>query len=149
MSQLPPTSPHDALIQTVANSYSLPYDLLRVQVFVESSFDPFALRYERDFFTRYIKDKPDAKAYRFGPLAACSFGLLQILLETAMEIGYDDRPERLFDARIGLSWGAKYLQSRFVKVGGDYHRALVAYNGSGPAAVAYADRIYDLAGRQV
>jgi len=144
---LPTSSPHDGLIQAVANTYSLPYDLLRSQVYVESSFDPLAFRYEHGFFEEYIRHKPEAKGYHYGPLAACSFGLLQILLETAMEIGFDDRPERLFIPNIGLAWGAKYLQSRLVKSGGDYHATLAAYNGTGPAALAYADRIYTLAGR--
>jgi len=146
---LPPTSPYDALIQTVANSYTLPYDLLRSQVFVESSFDPQAFRHEPDFFDRYIRHHPEAKGYAYGQLAACSFGLLQILLETALEIGYDDRPERLFDPRVGLVWGAKYMQTRLQKSGGDYHAALASYNGTGPVALDYADRIYALAGRQV
>jgi soluble lytic murein transglycosylase-like protein len=106
-----------------------------------------AFRYEHAFFDNYLRHKPEAKGYAYGPLAACSFGLLQILFETALETGFDDRPERLFDPRVGLAWGAKYLQSRLTLSGGDYHAALAAYNGSGPASRTYADRIYTLAGR--
>jgi soluble lytic murein transglycosylase-like protein len=144
---LPTSSPYDALIQTVANTYGLPNDLLRAQVFQESSFDPMAFRYEKAFFDTYIRHKPEAKGYAYGPLAACSFGLLQILLETALEIGYNDEPQRLFTPQVGLSWGARYLQLRLQHASGDYHAALMAYNGSGPQAAAYADRIYTLAGR--
>jgi soluble lytic murein transglycosylase-like protein len=121
-----------ALLQEVGNHYRLPAHLLAAQVLQESSGDPFAFRFEPNFWRRYIRDNPDAKAFRFGPLAACSFGLLQIMLETAYEIGFDGRPEDLFVPRIGLSWGAKYLRSLWDWAGGEdanYIQALCAYNG--------------------
>lgn len=141
-------TPFAELIEQVAAHTSWPTDLLKAQVEVESSGDPFAFRYESEYFTRYIEDRPTARAYRYGPLAACSYGLLQVLLETAMEMGYDQRPEGLFVPRVGLMWGAKYLQTCLAKVGGtDYHAALSRYNGAGPAAEAYAVRVYRIAGR--
>ena len=147
MNGLPAASPYDGLIQQTANVYGLPADLLRAQVYRESSFDPYAFRYEDAYFERYIKDTPEARGYSFGPLAACSYGLLQILLETALEQGFTDRPERLFDPRVGLAWGAKYLRHCLALTGGASHTALARYNGTGPAALHYADAIYTLAGR--
>ena len=61
-----------ALIFQVATSYGLPVDLLTAQIQVESGGDPWAFRYEEEFFLRYIKDRPEAKAGQYGPLAACS-----------------------------------------------------------------------------
>ena len=129
----------------VATQYNLRNDLLAAQIQVESGGDPFAFRYEHAFFERYIKDHASAQGYRFGPLAACSFGLLQILLETALELGFADRPETLFDQRVGLSWGAQYLQKCLLGAGGDYRVALERYNGAGQAATAYADKVLAIA----
>ena len=144
-----PPSPHLPLLQSIANLYGWPLDLLRAQVWVESSDDPFAFRYEPAYFERYIVGHPEVPGTPYGPLAACSYGLLQILLETALELGYTDRPERLFEPRVGLAWGTKYLLHCRTQTGGDLHAALARYNGTGPAALAYADRVYSLAGRTV
>lgn len=141
------TTPYDQLVLTVANSYNLPFDLLQGQMLVESSGDPFAFRYEHDFFVTYIRGNAHAAGARFGPLAACSFGLLQILLETACELGFADRPERLFEPQVGLAFGAKYVRQCIDRSNGDLRLGLARYNGSGAAALAYADRVFVRAGR--
>lgn len=150
-----PPSPYDSLIVDVAAHFNLPLDLLRAQIMQESSGNPYAFRYEEAYFRRYILPKlaPDAlnapAAARYGPHAACSYGLLQILLETACEHGFADRPERLFEPRVGLYWGALYLKACLTHVGGDLLKALARYNGSGPAAAHYAEQVFARAGRTV
>ncbi len=141
------TVSHPLVIQ-VSTQYNLRADLLSAQIEVESSGEPFAFRYERAYFERYINGRVTVAGFRYGPLAACSFGLLQILLETALEHGFDDRPERLFDPRVGLAWGAKYLRVCLDKQAGDYRGALARYNGSGPAAMAYASHVFTVADQQ-
>lgn len=139
------------LVDQIARVYRLPTYLLAAQIQVESGGDPNAFRYEPAYFEKYIFER-DVKGARYGPLAACSYGLLQILLETALEIGFTDKPEMLFVPRIGLSWGAKYLRLLWDNVGGQpetYRKALVRYNGRGAAAEAYADRVYAVADRQL
>ena len=143
------TTRHDALLHQVANAYHLPFNVLQAQMIAESNGDPWAFRYEPAYFLRYIFEHPEAKAYKYGPLAACSFGLLQILLETAMEIGFDGQPHELFNVRVGLSWGAKYLRQCWDHVGGQdstLKQALARYNGIGSKADRYADLIYRAAG---
>ncbi len=130
------------LVMQVAVNYGFRADLLAAQIQIESSGDPFAFRYEKAFFDRYIHNHASAQGYKFGPLAACSFGLLQILLETAIEQGFTDRPERLFDPRTGLTWGAKYLQTCLAASDGDYRKALARYNGAGKLATVYADKVF-------
>lgn len=149
---LPPAPPFADLLHQTSNVYQLPYDLLVAQVQIESAFDPNAFRYEPAYFDHYIRGKSadQVRGAPYGPLAACSYGLLQILLETALEIGYTDRPERLFDPRVGLAWGAKYLSRLWDGLGraeGSYRVALARYNGRGPAADAYAQKVYQAAGR--
>jgi soluble lytic murein transglycosylase-like protein len=144
-----------ALIEKIALTVGLPVDHLAAQVLVESSGDPNAFRYEHAFFVSYIKDNPAAKGYRFGPLAACSYGLLQILYETALEIGFIGRPEYLFDPEVGLTAGAKHMKKTWDWAGGtlaDYPRALSAYNGGQGLArkappfanQSYIDKVYAL-----
>lgn len=138
----------DPLVVQVASMYGLRTDLLAAQIHAESSGDPFAFRHEPEFFDRYIRNKPQTAGYRFGPLAACSYGLLQILLETAVEMGFTDRPELLFEPRVGLTWGAKYLRRCLDATGDDYRKALARYNGAGARADAYAAKVFTIADRQ-
>lgn len=142
------TADYADLIQQVAQTYDLDAKLLTAQVEVESSGDPFAFRYEPEFYKGYIRTNPNAKAGRYGPFAACSVGLLQIMVEVAYEMGFDGRPEELFSARVGLTWGSRYLKSLLDWAGGNYDAALAAYNGGKRSNLtpplrnqAYVDRV--------
>lgn len=156
---------YTTVINQVAEACPLPADLLESQVVQESSGDPYAFRYEPAYFKRYILDDPttpenehpQAVAQHYGPLAACSYGLLRILLETAEELGFSGHPEELFNPKTGLWWGAKKMRALWDWAGGtpsDYPQALAAYNG-GPGIThggppypnqAYVDHIYSRAG---
>lgn len=127
-----------------AAKYQLSPELLAAQVLVESSGQPDAFRFEPAFYKTYVKGNANAKAARFGPLAACSYGPLQILLETAVEIGFTGYPEELFNPAVGLDWGAKYLASLLAWAKGDYAKAWCAYNGGKGAAAKppYPNQIY-------
>jgi hypothetical protein len=143
------TTPYDDLIQTCSNTYGLPFQLLQAQVIRESSGHADAFRYEPAFYDHYLKGNSAAKSVAYGPLGACSYGLLQIMLETAMEIGFSDRPEALFRPSVGLAFGCKKMQLLWQNVGGSatsYRTALARYNGAGAQADAYAASIYTLAG---
>lgn len=153
---------YSALIQQTAAAYGLDPDLLEAQVVLESSGKPDAFRWEPAFYETYIAQNTEAKAGAFGPYAACSQGLLQIMLETAMERGFADRPEQLFVDRIGLAWGAKQLQHLLTLTPSDYPLALARYNGGPgvrraappapafpPGPLAYVQRIYQIAGKAI
>lgn len=151
-----PRTPYTDLIQRVATTYGLPADVLEGQVIAESHGDPDALRYEPAFYDHYLRGKsPDiVKAHQYRSLAACSFGLLQVMLETAYEDGFDGRPEDLFDPMIGLAWGAKHLRQLLDWADGDLVRALAAYNGGKKGNgvrpfrnQAYANTVLRLSGR--
>ena len=140
---------HTAVITSVAQQFAVRADILHAQVLQESNGDTFAFRYEKAYFERYIRNRPNVAGARYGPLAACSYGLLQIMLETALEHGFSEEPERLFIPTIGLTWGVRYFRRLLDKYSGDYEGALIAYNG-GPGVVkrgrpyatqAYADAV--------
>jgi soluble lytic murein transglycosylase-like protein len=140
----------------LATAYRLPPDLILSQILVESSGDQFAFRYERAFFVKYILAHPERSIARYGPLAACSYGLLQILLATAVDYGFLDQPWMLFQPRIGLNYGLRYLAVCWQAVGGtdaDLAGAVACYNGglalahvpasSWPDGVkTYVDRVF-------
>jgi hypothetical protein len=140
---------HDVAIRQTAQRYELDAELLIAQVLIESSGKADAFRFEPAYYERYIRTNPHARGARYGPLAACSYGLLQIMLETACELGFQGLPWQLFDPAIGLDWGAKYLRTLYDTCGKDMERALVAYNGGLGAALkkpyrtqAYADQVF-------
>lgn len=143
----------DAVV-AAAGKYGLDPVLLAAQVLVESSGDPNAFRYEPAFFAKYIKGNANAKAARFGPLAACSYGPLQIMLEVACELGFDGYPEELFNPQTGVEWGARYLASLLKWAEGDYTRAWCAFNGGKGSAMkppypnqVYADKVLAMKGK--
>lgn len=142
-------TPFASEIAAAAAKHQLSPTLLAAQVSVESSFRVDAFRYEPLFYATYIKGNAGARGARFGPLAACSFGLLQIMLEVACELGFTGNPQDLFVPAVGLDWGAHYLASLLAWAGGDYTRAFCAYNGGkgGNGAPplrnqAYADKVF-------
>ena len=136
--------PYEDLIVSTAIQYNLDPDLLSAQVQVESSRDTFAFRYESAFYGTYLKHG-NPLSIIYGPLGACSFGLMQIILEVAMELGFADRPEKLFIPQIGLEWGAKKMQALLKWSNNDYNRALSAYNaGMGsPVNLVYIKKVRD------
>jgi hypothetical protein len=138
-------TPDLSLVTSIATPLNLPADLLMKQIQVESSWDEWALRFEPVFFLRYVKGRPEAKAGHFGPLAACSYGLLQVMLEVAYEIGFTGRPEDLFDPQIGLLWGCKKLRAIWDRHPAmPYEQVLAIYNGGvlGNLAPPYRNQSY-------
>ncbi len=119
-----------------------------------------ALLYPRDFYG-YIGE--DAKAFgvdpnlvlaimreesRFNPRAkspVAARGLLQLIITTARDIGrevglVDLSPEDLYDPRIVIRIGTKYLSTLSAEFGGDKHAIVAAYN-AGPAQVRLWQRM--------
>lgn len=139
-----------AVVDQIAARYGLSPELLAAQVMVESSGLPDAFRPELAFYKAYIKGNPNAAAGRYGPLAACSYGLLQIMFEVAAEDGFTGEPWELFDPFVGLDAGAKHLAKLLARCGGDYHQALAQYNGGTGGNMtppyrteAYAQKVFD------
>ena len=90
---------------------------------------------------------------RFNPRAksqAAARGLLQFIITTARDIGrdvglVDVDPEDLYDPRVIIRLGAKYISELSEQFGGNRYRAAAAYN-AGPKQVALWSRIQAGAG---
>jgi soluble lytic murein transglycosylase-like protein len=97
----------------------------------ESSWNPFAVRFEPAFESRYIKPALPAAPTTRELTEAMSFGLMQIMGEVAMEFGWAGKfLTELCDPATGVLFGCKKLQKCYY-VHGDDDTSLLSYNGGG------------------
>lgn len=143
----------EALIIERASAVGLPPEIVRAMVLQESGGNPWACRYEPGFFRRYLEGKPlnfvppgySEETERTG--RATSWGLLQVMGETARCNGFRGWLPQLCDPETGLTVGCIFLgrlRDRFFAKGG-WTAVVRAYNG-GPGnafdpANTYPDRV--------
>lgn len=96
----------------------------------ESSWNPDATRYEAGFFSRYIESmkglSEEEKTNR-----ATSYGLMQIMGQTAREQGFDGPLESLKEPLNAVTQGCRKLKHCLALSGGNVEGALLHYNGGG------------------
>lgn len=140
-----PSSQLLTLARKAAATQSLDPALVCAVIEQESSWNPWAIRYEPAFFTRYVaslytNNKVSAsEAYARG----FSWGLMQVMGQVARETGFD-APflSALCDPEQGLNIGCKVLRKKFDAMAclpgqaGDTTRALLAWNGGGNPSYA-------------
>jgi len=98
----------------------------------ESSWDPFAIRFEPAFEARYIKPAIPSMPTTLEMTKAMSFGLMQIMGETALEFGWKGKfLTELCDPDIGVDFGCAKLRHCLDIKGDNETEALLAYNGGG------------------
>ena len=127
------------LARKAAAAQSLDPALVCSVVEQESGWNPWAMRYEPAFFSKYVaslytNNKVTAsEAYERG----FSWGLMQVMGQVAREFGFDALfLSALCDPEEGLSVGCKVLRKKFDAMAGDITRALLAWNGGGNASYA-------------
>jgi soluble lytic murein transglycosylase-like protein len=123
-----------ALARKAAAVQSLDPGLVCAVVEQESGWNPWAMRYEPAFFTKYVaslytNNKVSAsEAYARG----FSWGLMQVMGQVAREAGFDALfLSALCDPEQGLAVGCKVLRKKLDAAAGDTNRALLAWNGGG------------------
>lgn len=123
-----------------ARAHGLPIALVRAVVEVESGGDPWAIRYEPGFFDRYVRDLKISPVYPCSlqterQARATSWGLMQLMGQTAREIGYAEPfLARLCEPDFGLEYGCRYLgllAKRHLDRYG-YEGVVAAYNAGSP-----------------
>jgi soluble lytic murein transglycosylase-like protein len=110
----------------------LPPEVLCAQAERESGWDPYAVRFEPAFLSRYV-----APLYTAGEISATeaytrsmSWGLVQIMGQTAREFGFAGKfLAELSDPATGLEYGARKLAACLRRAKGDMKVALLAFNG--------------------
>jgi len=137
-------------IKVAAEAAGLDPYLLAAIVVQESSGEQYAQRVERGFWSRYLAgirrwvastaSKHDDKWAQYPDIYASSYGLAQVMLQTAAEHGFHYRyPGQLFDPDENLRVACRILTRIKNRTGGDVRRMLLAYNGGGDPT--YPDRI--------
>jgi soluble lytic murein transglycosylase-like protein len=118
-----------------AAKYSLDTSLVCAVATHESSWNPWACRYEPLFFSHYIQpliNNGTVHTITEGTMRASSFGLLQVLGQVARENGFSGQfLTQLCDPDTGLDFGCRKLQKCVLAHPGDTRAALLAYNGGG------------------
>ena len=115
------------------------------------TWDSYTTRNEDAFFGRYVFDEqsqqykivipPDSIRSRSteARTRAMSFGLMQVIGETAREMGLASRYiTSLCDPDIGVDLGCKVLKSKIDAAGGDISGGLSRYNGGSDPTYAPA-----------
>ncbi len=129
-------------ILPAAAAHQLDPYLLGALVLQESKANPYALRVERGFWTRYgaaiwrrarsTITAADDHWLIYPDVAAASYGLCQILYPVALEYGLSpDYPTELCDPTLNVDLGALILAKHIRHHGGDLRRGLLRYNGGG------------------
>jgi hypothetical protein len=114
------------------------------------TWDPYTTRNEDGFFEHYIVNPDGTYKITIPPdsirshstearTRAMSFGLMQVIGETARENGLSPRYiTSLCDPDIGVDMGCKILSAKIKAAGGDIAKGLALYNGGSDPTYAPA-----------
>lgn len=135
-----------SLVESAARAHGLPPELAGAVVRVESGANPLAFRFEPGFFNRYVlrnaslRAKPPCSLETERQARAMSWGLMQVMGETARELGFDGPfLSALTDPATGLDYGCRLLarlKARYLKDHG-WPGVAAAYNAG---SVRFAPR---------
>lgn len=128
------------LITRVSAKHGVDPLLMRALVRHESGNNPCAARYEPRFFARYMQLQTRKTLVGHVPTKAslatelnfrsCSWGLSQVMGETARSMGFDaEFLNEITEPETNLNYGARYLKMMLDRTGGDVEAALLKYNG--------------------
>lgn len=122
-------------ILAAADEFKLPFELVRAVVQAESGGNPAAIRYEPHFDARYHRAPsgfiPPGCSHATEEVGrAMSWGLMQVMGETARTIGFQGWFPELCSPAIGLAWGCRYLRRLADRYGHEgWDVVCRAYNG--------------------
>ena len=127
------------LARSIAVAHGLEPALICAVIEQESAWNPWAVRYEPGFLSRYV-----APLYTAGKLSATeaytrsmSWGLMQVMGLTAREAGFKGEfLSELDTPEVGLKYGCIKLTSCLTHRHGDVADALEMYNGGGDLSYA-------------
>jgi soluble lytic murein transglycosylase-like protein len=137
------------LARRIAAAHGIEPALVCAVIEQESAWNPWAVRYEPGFLSRYV-----APLYTAGKFSATeaytrsmSWGLMQVMGQVARENGFKEPSlAELCDPVTGIDIGCKVLAARLARSKGDVPAALLAWNGGAnanyPAEVLARTRNY-------
>lgn len=125
-----------AIARDAAAVHELEFALVCAVIEQESGWDTWAVRYEKDFFSRYIwplfkEGKIDATEAH---TRSMSYGLMQVMGQVAREFGFTGKYlTELCDPHMGVEYGCRKLSRCLIEHNGGAADALLAYNGGADA----------------
>ncbi|MCB2186929.1 MAG: lytic transglycosylase domain-containing protein [Deltaproteobacteria bacterium] len=138
------------IIDQKASAHGLEPAILTAVVIVESSGNPNAMRYEKDYPWKvgfgpgqvlYLPPGCTRATERVGQ--ETSWGPGQIMGATAREEGFKGWFPELCNPDTGLEYCARFLARHLRRARGNYRTALLRYNGGGDPG--YPDRVFAIA----
>jgi len=122
-----------AAIATALNQGLDPALVCAVCAHESDGWQQFAVRYEPGFYSRYIESMTGLSQTE-KTMRATSFGLMQIMGQTAREFGFDGKfLTELLEPLNAVIYGCRKLKRCLDKNNGDVPAALLQYNGGGNA----------------
>jgi len=128
---------YDEIIKRYAVIYDIDPKLIAAIIRKESSWKPYAYRIEPGFWKRYLSGikrifystpEKDEDWLKYPDIVSASYGLMQVMLSTAMEMGFRFTfPFELFDPSTNIKWGCAYLRKLYKRYG-DWNDAIASYN---------------------
>jgi soluble lytic murein transglycosylase-like protein len=128
-----------ALAQKTAAAHGLLPKIFCGLVERESAWNPWSIRYEPGFYEEYVQKMLEAGAVHDETEAhgrAISWGLGQVMGETAREMGFAGDFAQLCDPEIGLEYAARILRHDIDRASSNVVAALLRYNGGGNQSYA-------------
>lgn len=125
-----------ALARQKAEKYGIDGDLVCAIIEQESNWNPWAIRFEPAFYSRYVQPLRDQLHIGDSEAnaRATSWGLMQLMGEVAREYAFSGIfLSELCDPENGLEMGCKYFSAIMGKVANDVNAALLRWNGGGDA----------------
>lgn len=101
------------------------------------TWNPWAFRAEPAFDARYVQPLHLTPTEDWG--RSISWGLMQVMGETAREHGFMGSFPALCEPEMGLEFGTKVLKAKLAAGGSEVHRGLQLWNGGGNPG--YADEV--------
>jgi soluble lytic murein transglycosylase-like protein len=128
---------YEWIITNCARTYKLDEKLIRAIIKKESSWKVYAFRREPKFWVNYgvnikrffLTTPEKDEVWLSSPdIVSSSYGLMQIMLSTAMERGFRfEFPFELFEPATNIKWGCSHLRYLHNKYG-DWNDVIAAYN---------------------
>ena len=116
------------LAKEIATTFTLDPALVCAIIEQESSWNPWAIRYEPAFYAHYVMPQRGLTATE-AYARAFSWGLMQIMGEVAREEGFHGDLPSLCDPHTGIVAGCNHFKRKLDNAEGGIQQALLAWNG--------------------
>ena len=128
---------YDDIIKNCSQIYGIDEKLIRAIIKKESSGNQWAFRVERGFWVRYFPGikaifsrtpEKDEQWLAYPDIVSASYGLMQVMLSTAMELGFRFQyPGELYEPATNIKFGCLLLKRNFDRYK-NWDDAISAYN---------------------